>query len=96
MRLLNKNLLVERIVATQSTGGILFPGTMTDDINTGGAKLFRVIAAAEDCECIPGDRVICGSYTEGVRVMEDGRCIISENYVLLRLPINPQPDNQNP
>lgn len=87
MRLLGKRILVAPIPPPASSGGILLPETVRDDINTGGPKLFRVVQVSKNVtEVEAGDRVLCHSYTSGATPLEDGTRIMPMECVIMALP----------
>lgn len=98
MKLLNNNLLVERVKreTALTDGGILLPPICLDDNNTSGPKEWGVIAVGPGrrnrkgiiipIECQPGDRIICESYTTGPRDLGNGRCIITDDMILAVIP----------
>ena len=94
---LGNHLLVRRLPQVQ-IGVIVLPSAFDDDHNTGGPKIFRVLAVGPGrrnrkgvvipIECAPGDRIICHSYTAGVADVKlpDGQFILTEDQILMVLP----------
>ena len=99
MILLSNHILVERVKrpTASTTGAILLPPIAQDDFNTGGPKEYRVLAVGPGrrnrkgvlfpCECSPGDRVICHSYTEGATILDDGRMVITDDMIMAVIPV---------
>lgn len=97
VRMLGNHLLVRRLPQVQ-IGVIVLPSAFDDDNNTGGPKLYRVLATGPGrrnrkgvlipIECAPGDRIICHSYTAGVADVKltDGQFILTADQILLVLP----------
>lgn len=96
LRLTSDRLLVEPLPTVQ-TSKIVLPDIAQDDANSGGPKLYRVLAIGpgkvnEQGVTIPmeikaGDRVLAHSYTDGPTDLGDGttRRIIRQTQVLLVL-----------
>lgn len=97
IRLLGNHLLVKRLPQVR-LGGIFVPAAFDDDNNTGGPKLYQVLAVGPGqrnhkgvripIECVPGDRIICHSYTAGradVKLPE-GQFILTAEQILMVIP----------
>lgn len=101
IRPLGDNLLVAPLPPQRSIGGILLPDSVRDEANMGGSKLYLVLAVGPGrvtkkgvrvpVQAAPGDHVVCHSYTDGPKDIEDGthRKIISERLVLAVIPKEP-------
>src|SRR4029078_1769360 len=99
MRLTSENILVQPITPEASINGIFLPDIVRDDINTGGPKLFRVLALGPGrrlnayersvMHCEPGDRVIAQSYYAGPIDLPDGTKILPQKMILVVLPKTP-------
>lgn len=98
MRLLRDNILVERVKPeTNPNSTIVIPQMVLDDLNTGGPKEFRVLAVGPGrsnkkgltvpLECVPGDRIICQSWTTGPVEASPGKFVISADMILAVIPI---------
>lgn len=91
MKPLANNLLVEPVVY-KHYGLIQLPPSMMDQMNTGGVKLFRVHAVGPGritkkgirvpMEIEPTDYVLCHSYTDGPKQVDENRMVINEDMVL--------------
>mgnify|MGYP001595801327 CR=1 FL=1 len=98
MKLLSNHCLVERVKrkTALTTGGILLPDVCIDDFNTGGPKEFIVLGVGPGrrnrngdtvpVEFVPGDRVICHSYTTGTHPLPDGTMVITDDMVIAVIP----------
>lgn len=100
MRLLNNNILCERVkLPTNPNSKIVLPPIAQDDNNTGGPKEYRVIAVGPGrknrkgvlipVECEPGDRFIAHSYTQGPAEVGPNQFIMNDDMILMVLPKQP-------
>ncbi len=98
MKMISNRVLVQRVKAERANtdGVIILPPICMDDNNTGGPKVYRVLAVGPGrrnrrgetlpVEFSPGDRVLCQSYFTGATELKDGTFIITDDMVIAVLP----------
>jgi|SRR5215831_3995619 len=106
MKLLGNRIHIKRVQPPTSIGGIYLPPIALDDINTGGPKIYEVLAVGPGrmtkkgvripIEVSVGDRILCHSYTDGPSDLEDGTKLITDDQVLLVMPKVPVCETENP